>query len=174
MRAERKGILMNEVDLALLGLRSWVGVVMLAHGVKHLRGRDKTTNWLDSVGFRSAPLQWFAMTATEIGVGVLLIFGLLTSMAAAGTASIMVVAYLTVHRRVGFWVTARPDEGWEYVATLLVASFAIGLLGPGEWSIDHAIGIAADLDGWTGLLIVIGGEFAGLGQVATFFRPQPQ
>ena len=165
---------MNEVDLALLGLRAWVGVVMLAHGVKHLRGREKTTNWLASIGYRNAPLQWFAMSATEVGAGLLLIAGLLTSLAAAGTASIMVVAYLTVHRRMGFWVTARPDEGWEYVATLLVASLVIGLLGPGEWSIDHAIGIADDLDGWTGLLIVIAGEFAGLGQVATFFRPEAQ
>lgn len=163
---------MTEVDLALFGLRAWVGIVMLAHGVKHLRGREKTTNWLATIGYRNAPLQWFAMSATEVGVGVLLIVGLLTSLAAAGTAAIMVVAYLTVHRKAGFWVTARPDEGWEFVATLLVAALAIGLLGPGSWSLDDAIGIATDLDGWVGLLIVIGGEFAGLGQVATFFRPE--
>ena len=132
---------MNEIDLALFLLRAWVGIVMLAHGVKHLRGREKTTNWLASIGYKQPGLNWFAMTATEIGVGVLLILGLLTSFAAAGTASIMVVAYLTVHRTVGFWVTARPDEGWEYVATLLIASLVIGLLGPGSWSFDDAIGI---------------------------------
>lgn len=163
---------MNEVDLALLGLRAWVGIVMLAHGVKHLRGREKTTDWLASIGYKNAPLQWFAMTATEVGVGALLIVGLLTSLAAAGTAAIMVVAYLTVHRPAGFWVTARPDEGWEYVATLLVASLVIGLLGPGSWSIDDAIGLADDLDAWVGLLVVVGGALAGLGQVATFFRPR--
>lgn len=165
---------MTEMDLALFLLRAWVGIVMLAHGVKHLRGREKTTGWLESIGFRQAPLQWFAMSATEIGVGALLIMGLLTSLAAAGTASIMVVAYLTVHRKVGFWVTARPDEGWEYVATLLVATLAIGLLGPGDWSIDEAIGIATDLDGWAGLAIVAGGMVAGVGQVATFFKPNSE
>ena len=163
---------MNEIDLALFLLRAWVGIVMLAHGVKHLRGREKTTNWLASIGYKQPGLNWFAMTATEIGVGVLLILGLLTSFAAAGTASIMVVAYLTVHRTVGFWVTARPDEGWEYVATLLIASLVIGLLGPGSWSLDDAIGIAADLDGWVGLAIVAGGELAGVGQVAAMFRPE--
>lgn len=163
---------MTEVDLALFGLRAWLGVVMLVHGVKHLKGRDKTTNWLASIGYKSAPLNWFAMTATEIGVGVLLILGLLTTLAAAGTAAIMVVAYLTVHRKVGFWVTARPDEGWEYVATLLVASLAIGLLGPGQWSIDDGIGLATDLDGWVGLALVLGGAMSGLAQVATFFRPE--
>ena len=162
---------MAETDLALFVLRAWVGIVMLAHGIKHFLGREKTTNWLESMGYKQPALNWMAMSATEIGVGVLLILGLLTSLAAAGTAAIMVVAYLTVHRKVGFWVTARPDEGWEYVATLLVAVGAIGLLGPGGWSLDDAIGMAGDLDGWVGLVIVAGGAVAGVGQVATFFRP---
>ena len=162
---------MAETDLALFILRAWVGVVMLAHGVKHLRGREKTTNWLASIGYTNPSFNWFAMTATEIGVGALLIVGFMTTLAAAGTASIMVVAYLTVHRPVGFWVTARPDEGWEYVATLLFASVAIGLLGPGSWSIDDGIGIATDLNGWLGLGIVAGGALAGAGQVAAMFRP---
>jgi len=163
---------MDELNVALTVLRVWVGIVMLAHGVKHLRGREKTTNWLASIGYRNASFQWFSMTATEIGVGVLLIVGLLTSLAYAGTAAIMVVAYLTVHRPAGFWVTARPDEGWEYVATLLAASIVGGLLGPGEWSIDDGVDLAANLDGWVGLVIVLGGAVFGAIQVATFLRPQ--
>ncbi|NND01985.1 MAG: DoxX family protein [Acidimicrobiia bacterium] len=163
---------MTEMDLALMVLRAWIGVVMLAHGVKHLRGREKTTNWLASIGYKNPGLNWFAMTATEIGVGGLLIAGLLTTLAAAGTAAIMVVAYLTVHRTVGFWVTARPDEGWEYVATILVSAIVVGLLGPGGLSLDNAIGIGDDLDGWAGLAIVAGGVLAGVGQVAAMFRPQ--
>jgi len=162
---------MAEIDLALFALRAWAGIVMLAHGIKHFQGREKTTNWLADIGYRQPGLNWMAMSATEIGVGVLLVLGLLTSLAAAGTAAIMVVAYLTVHRKVGFWVTARPDEGWEYVATLLVVVIAVGLLGPGGWSLDDAIGVATDLDGWIGLLIVAGGGVAGFGQVAMFFRP---
>ncbi len=160
-----------EFNTAMLILRAWVGIIMLAHGVKHALGQDKTTNWLRSIGYRNPGLQWLAMSASEIGVGVLLVAGLLTSPAAAGTASIMVVAYLTVHRRPGFWITARPDEGWEYVATLLAGSLAIGLLGPGEWSIDHAIDIAASLDGWVGFVVVVAGAVLGAIQVATFFRP---
>lgn len=162
---------MTEIDLALFVLRAWLGVVMLAHGVKHLKGREKTTDWLESMGYKMPSLNWMAMTATEVGVGVLLIVGLLTSLAAAGTAAIMVVAYLTVHRRAGFWVTARPDEGWEYVATLLVASLAVAALGPGGWSIDDGLGLATDLDGWVGIGLVVGGALAGAGQVAAMFRP---
>lgn len=163
---------MDEMNLAITILRVWVGIVMLAHGIKHLRGREKTTNWLAAIGYRQANLQWFAMSSTEVGVGVLLILGLLTAPALAGTAAIMVVAFLTVHRAQGFWVTARPDEGWEYVATLLAASLALALLGPGEWSIDDVIGLAENLDGWVGLGLVLAGAAAGAGQVATFFRPQ--
>lgn len=163
---------MDEVNLALTILRVWVGIVMLAHGVKHLRGREKTTKWLADIGYRQPGLQWMAMSATEIGAGVLLILGLLTTPALAGTAAIMVVAFLTVHRRQGFWVTARPDEGWEYVATILAAALALGLLGPGGWSIDEAIGLADDLDGYVGLALVLAGAVSGVGQVVTFFKPQ--
>ena len=163
---------MDEFNTALLILRVWIGVVMLAHGVKHLRGREKTTRWLESMGFRGASMQWVGMAFGEIGAGLFIALGALTSVAVAGTASMMVVAYLTVHRRAGFWITARPDEGWEYVATILAGSIAIGLLGPGEWSIDSAVDIAENLDGWTGLAIVAGGILAGIGQVAAFYRPR--
>ena len=161
---------MDAVDTALLILRVWAGVVFLAHGVKHARGRQRTGNWLAAVGFRNPDLQWLAMTATEIGVGALLIVGLLTSPAAAGLIGTMVVAYLVVHREVGFWVTARPDEGWEYVATLVAMAFGIAILGPGEWSLDDAIGIADDLDGWVGAVIAGGGVLSGIVQVALFWR----
>ena len=161
---------MDATDLALLILRAWAGIVILAHGVKHARGREKTGRWLESVGFRHPDVQWLAMTATEIGVGALLIAGLLTPLAAAGLVGTMVVAYVVVHREVGFWVTARPDEGWEYVATLIAVAFGIAILGPGEWSVDDAIGIAADLDGWAGAAIAAGGAVSGLAQVAVFWR----
>jgi len=160
-----------ESNTALLILRVWVGGVMLAHGVKHLRGRERTTNWLRGMGYRKPEMQWIGMSFGEIAAGLGIAFGLLTSLAAAATGAIMVVAYLTVHRAAGFWVTARPDEGWEYVATLLAGAITVAMLGPGEWAVDEALGLAADLDGWIGLAIVGGGAVAGIGQVATFFRP---
>jgi putative oxidoreductase len=162
---------MDGLDLALTILRVWVGIVMLAHGVKHALGREKTVDWLASIGYKQPKLQWLSMSASEVGAGVLLIAGLLTSLAFAATAAIMVVAYLTVHHKAGFWVTARPDEGWEYVATVLAVCLAGGILGPGEWSVDAAIDLAENLDGWVGLVIVGGGAVAGGFQVATFFRP---
>lgn len=163
---------MDTVDLVSLILRIALGSVFLAHGIKHARGREKTTNWFASIGFKQPGLQWLASTATEIGVGVLLLAGFLTTLAAAGVVGIMFVAYWTVHRAAGFWVTARPDEGWEYVYTLSMASIALATLGPGAWSIDGAVGIDTALDGGVGLLIAVAGIPVAAGQLATFYRPR--
>ena len=53
---------------------------------------------------------------------------------------------------------------------LIAATFAIGCLGPGRWSLDNAIDF--ELHGWGGLVVtlVIGlGGAAGL--LAVFWRP---
>lgn len=162
---------MEAYDFAQLALRLALGWVMLAHGIKHARGREKTSRWFGSIGFKQPMLQWFASTATEIGVGVLLIAGFLTAAAAAGVIGIMTVAFVSVHRRVGFWVTARPDEGWEYVMVLAVVASAVAIGGPGRASIDEAIGIATSLNGWIGLGAVAVGVGAAAVQLVTFFRP---
>ncbi len=162
---------MEATDFGALVLRFALGSVFLAHGIKHARGREKTTKWFGSIGFKQPGLQWMASTATEIGVGVLLLIGLLTSFAAAGVVGIMFVAFWSVHRPVGFWVTARPDEGWEYVYTLSMAAIALAAIGPGSWSLDAAFGIAEDLAGWPGALLAVMGIPIAIGQLATFFRP---
>jgi putative oxidoreductase len=158
-------------DYALLIIRVALGLIFLAHGIKHARGREKTTAWFGSIGFRQPEMQWFASSATEIGVGVLLILGGATQFAAAGLIAVMIVAYISVHRYAGFWVTARPDEGWEYVFVIAAVGFAIAIGGPGSVSIDDALGIADDLDGWIGLGIAVLGVLAAFAQVAIFYRP---
>lgn len=161
----------TEFDIAMLILRVGVGAVILAHGIKHARGRTKTSNWFGSIGFRQPELQWFLSTATEIGVGILLIAGALTSLAAAGVIGIMTVAFWTVHRAAGFWVTARPDEGWEYVFVLTLIAFAVAIAGPGDIAVDSAIEIADNLNGWVGLALGLAGAALAFGQMAVFWRP---
>ncbi len=162
---------MEAYDVASLLLRLVLGGVMLAHGIKHARGKEKTSRWFGSIGFKSSTLQWFASTATEIGVGALLIVGFLTTAALAGVIGILTVAFVSVHRSVGFWVTARPDEGWEYVMVLAAAASAVAIGGPGQVSIDDALGIATTLDGWVGIGGVAVGVVAAVVQMAVFFRP---
>lgn len=157
-------------NVAMAVLRGAVGVVFLAHGLKHLKSREKTMRWAESIGLRSPGIQWMFMTFAEIGIGLGFLAGFLTSFAAAGLVAMMFGAFWTVHRFAGFWITARPDEGYEYVMVLGAAAVAVALLGPGEWSLDHILNIADDFDGATGALIVAGGFVAAIGQLAMFYR----
>jgi putative oxidoreductase len=166
---------MEPVDFALLILRLWLGTVMLAHGVNHARNLEGTASWFASKGFRQPRLNAMASAGTELAIGFALIAGLLTSLAAAGLIAITVTAFGAIHRFAGFFVFARPDEGYEYVATLAVASLALAILGPGSVSVDSAIGVATNLDGWTGLVIALAGAVAGILQLALLWRkPTPR
>lgn len=169
--------MMEAIDWALLLLRLGVGGVFLAHGIKHLGSREKTTNWFNSLGFKSPAFQWFAMTATEIGAGLLLIVGLGTGLAAAAVIGTMLVAFLTVHRQAGFFITAFMKEGidvegYEYVLTLGVMAAVIAIAGPGAASLDAVVGMAEAMDSGIGALLIVGGALFGVAQVAAFWRPE--
>lgn len=163
-------------NLAMLILRLGLGIVFLAHGIKHLRGREKTTNWFAWLGFKQAPMQWLMSTATEIAFGLLLILGLANSLAAAGVVGIMAVAFWTVHRPAGFFITAFMKEGievegWEYVFSLAVTATALAIAGPGDWSLDYQIGIDHIYDAWIGVAFVLGAIAVSALQLAIFWRP---
>jgi putative oxidoreductase len=161
------------VDLALLLLRVVTGVVMLAHGINHVFRGGKiagTGRWFESLGMKPGVLHAWLASLTELAAGALLIAGLLTPLAAAGVVGVMLVAWITNHLRNGFFIF-RPGEGYEYVMTLTVVGIAIGALGAGEWSLDHAVGIF-DPPGKEGLLIAAGaGGLGAAALLAVFWRP---
>ena len=161
---------MSKIDIALLILRLWAGIVIIAHGINHGRSLEGTANWFAKVGFKAPHLNAFISAAMEITVGLALIAGLLTSVAAAGLAATMFVAFWSIHRFVGFFVFHRPDEGYEYVATLAVIALALAIMGPGSASVDAALGIDEALSGAIGAGIFGAGILAAAGQLATFWR----
>jgi len=163
---------MDTLDLVLAGLRLWLGIVMIAHGVGHARKLDGTARWFEGVGFRSPRLQAMGSAAGELAIGGALVAGLLTSVAAAGLVAVMAVAFWSIHRFAGFFVYARPDEGYEYVATLALVATAVAVLGPGTVSLDAIFGIADRLDGAVGLgLVGAALVVAALHLAATWRRP---
>jgi putative oxidoreductase len=162
---------MDTIDIGLLIIRSWVGLVIVIHGVNHARSLDGTANWFESIGFRSARLQAVNSAVVEIGAGALLILGLGTSLAAAGIFATMFVAFWTVHRSNGFFIF-RPGEGYEYVSTLGLIAVGLAITGPGSASLDSALDIADLLDGWIGALIVSGGLVGAFGLLAIFWKPE--
>jgi putative oxidoreductase len=166
---------MEAFDTAVFILRVWLGIVMLMHGVNHARSLEGTAGWFASVGFRQPRLNATLSAFGEIAVGLGVATGLLTSFACAGLITTMTVAFGAIHRFVGFFVFKRPDEGYEYVATLAVGAVVLATLGPGAASIDNAIGIDTTFDGWAGLIIAGAGFVLGAAQLAVFWRkPAPK
>jgi putative oxidoreductase len=164
---------LDAVDPGLLILRVALGTVFIAHGYNHVFGGGKiagTARWFESLGMRPGILHAWTASLTELGAGALLIVGLLTPLACAGIVGTMVVAWITNHLRNGFFIF-RPGEGYEYVMTLTLTAIALGGLGGGEWSFDHALDVFQP-GGWLGLGIaaVAGGGGAAV-LLAVFWRP---
>jgi len=162
----------NGANLGLLMLRVAVGATMMAHGYNHIfrGGKIKGTgSWFESLGMKPGWLHAWLASITELVAGAMLVAGLLTPMAAGACAGVMLVAWITNHRKNGFFIF-RPGEGWEYVMNLAVASLALAAIGAGDWSLDHAVKIHFDglVGFWIGLAIAVGGTAALL---AVFWRP---
>ena len=168
---------MHDIDWAYFALalaRVWLGIMIFAHGWRHLqvtRAGPGIANWFDGLGLKPGPLHAWNVTLTELGVGVVLVLGFLTPVSYGALASLMLVAAITNHRKNGFFINNKP-EGWEYVVTVAVVSVALGALGPGNWSLDHAFGFSFPFETGNALLITaavaLGGTAAFL---AAFWRP---
>jgi putative oxidoreductase len=168
---------LNVTDFALALARVWLGVMIFAHGWRHLkstRSGPGIANWFQGLGLRPGPVHAWNVTITELGVGVLLLAGAITPVSYGGLCALMLVAAVTNHRKSGFFINSTP-EGWEYVGGVAVLSIALGALGPGRWSLDHVIGFDFPFQNGTALLITalvgIGGAAAFL---AAFWRPPPE
>lgn len=157
----------DAVDVALLVVRLFFGVGLAYHGYRKVAGGIAgTARWFASIGMRQPRLQARAAASSEIGGGLLLALGLLTPLAAAAVIGTMLVAGWIEHRQ-HFLIL---KNGWELVASYAVGAWAVAVIGPGRFSLDHAFAI--DWSGWTGMLVAtVLGIAAGIGTMATFWRP---
>jgi putative oxidoreductase len=137
----------TENSVALAILRVVLGVVFLAHGSQKVLGWFGGYGFSGTMGFFTnnmhipAVFAFLAIAAEFLG-GLGLIFGLLTRIAAFGIAVDMVVAVLTVHVHVGFfmnWTGAQKGEGFEYHLLVLAMTLLLMVKGAGAASVDHAI-----------------------------------
>lgn len=162
------------LDLGLLVLRVVVGATIAAHGYNHIFRGGKiqgTAGWFASLGMKPGLLHAWLASITELVGGLLLILGLLTPLGGAAVAGTMAVAFVTNHRKNGFFIF-RPGEGWEYVNVLMWTGLALAATGPGRWSLDHALG----LDWVSGPIGIAIGAVGGLGGalllLVVFWRPE--
>lgn len=163
----------SQFDTIMLILRVIAGPTIFAHGYNKMFRGGKipgTAGWFDSMGMKpNGKVHAYIASINEMGCGLLILFGLLTPFAAAGVIGTMVVAGWTVHRHAFFIV----KEGWEIVMVMGVLFWAIGALGPGQWSLDHALGLSDTInDGLIGAAIAAGlGIGAGVLTLVACYRP---
>jgi putative oxidoreductase len=137
------------MSAGLLFLRVVVGLIFFAHGAQKLfgwfggGGLGGTRGWLGSMGFRAPGLMAVMVAASESS-GLLFALGLLTPLAALMMASAMVVAIGSVHYKNGFF---NGSQGYEFNLALIAVPVAVAAIGPGRYSIDHALGWDDNLSG---------------------------
>ena len=155
------------MDLALLVIRVVVGLVFVGHGTQKLFGLfggggvKGTGDMFDAIGLRPGRVNAGVAGTAELVGGALLALGLVTPVGAALVIAVMVAAIVTVHLPNGIWAT---DGGAEYELVLIAAAFALAGVGPGDWSLDNALGIDWSSTGWA-LAALAAGLIGGLGAV---------
>jgi putative oxidoreductase len=162
------------MDLGILLLRVVVGLLLAGHGAQKAFGWFGGHGFAGTRGFFGGMLRfrpagfWTTLAVlAELGGGLLFAAGLLSPLGALALIAAMLVATVVAHWP-RFWVT---DGGIEYPLVLIAAAAAIGLTGPGAFSLDNALGIAlpAPATFVVGLAAVIVGTVVALATRA----PQP-
>lgn len=132
------------MDLALLILRLVVGLLVAAHGAQKLLGAfggpglHGAAGWLHPLGFRPARLWAFLGSASEFAGGLLFALGLLSPLGSVGIGAAMLIAVTKIHWP-KLWAT---QGGFEYPLVILAVAVAVGIAGPGAFSLDAWLGIS--------------------------------
>jgi putative oxidoreductase len=135
---------MNALNTGLLVLRLVVGIALAAHGAQKLfgwwggPGIKGLLGHLAHMRFRPAPLWVAGAIGTEIGGGVLLALGLFSPLGSVGVGAAMLMAIVAFHWGKGFF---GQGGGLETPLLYLVAAAAVGITGPGSYSIDSLLRI---------------------------------
>jgi putative oxidoreductase len=150
------------MKLGLTFLRVVIGALFFGHGTQKLygwfggHGIEGTAGFFESLGLRPGRRHATAAGAAEAGGGALVALGFLTPAAAAALIGVMSTAVEKVHLKNGPWAS---DGGYEYNLVLIAVMVVLADLGPGHFSLDHALGIEVKGPGVAAL--ALGGGIAG-------------
>ena len=147
------------MDAGLLLIRLVVGLTLAAHGSQKLlgwlggHGIAGTGQFLEQLGFRPGRVHAALAGSAEVAAGLSLAAGFLTPAAAASIVAVMLVAAVSAHWRNGFFV---QNGGFEYPVVLGAVALALAFTGPGDASIDRALGISWAANAWGLAALVVG------------------
>jgi putative oxidoreductase len=130
------------MDLGLVILRVVFGLLMIGHGTQKLfgwfrgPGLHTASGFVASRGF--APARFWTVTGSlsETAGGLLFVLGFLSPLGSIAIAAAMLTAIAGFHWP-KFWVS---EGGYEHALIMLTAAVAVGISGPGVYSVDAAFG----------------------------------
>lgn len=131
-------------DLGLTVIRGVTGSLMAGHGAQKLFGAFEgpglkgTAGFMEMLGLRPGHLWGTAAALSEFGGGTLTALGLFHPFGPIGIMSAMTMATAKAHWGKPIWVTS---GGAELPALNIGVAVGLMLTGPGEYSIDEALGI---------------------------------
>ena len=133
------------VNKGLLLVRVVVGLLFIGHGLQKTlgwfggQGLAKWTEDVAKLGLEPASF-WAPLEAgAELAGGIMLVLGLFASVGAALIVADMLVAIVKVHAPKGLW---SQQGGFEYNLVLIAILVAIGIMGPGLYSLERRLPFA--------------------------------
>jgi putative oxidoreductase len=156
------------MKIGRLLLRLVVGGLFVGHGTQKLfgwfggQGLDATAQGFEHLGLRPGRRNAIAAGGAEAGGGALLAVGLATPIASSVLVATMLTAIYRVHAKNGPWIT---NGGYEYNLVLIGAALALAEVGPGELSLDAALGRERSGSGWA-LAALAAGALGAVGSYA--------
>ena len=131
-------------NLAALLLRLVLGGLLAGHGAQKLFGSfsgpglEGTSGFMEMLGLEPGRPWAVLARLSEFGGDVLTLLGFLNPLGPLGVIGSMAMATITAHKGKPIWVT---EGGAELPVTNIAAATALLLNGPGQWSLDRALGL---------------------------------
>ena len=130
------------MDLGLFIIRVVFGLLMIGHGAQKLfgwfggPGLHGASGYVAARGFVPAKFWTATGSLAEAAGGLLFILGFLSPLGSIAIAAAMLTAIIGFHWP-KFWAT---EGGYEHPLVMLTAAVAVGISGPGAYSLDATYG----------------------------------